>query len=436
MEGVVISAGGATVGAVFHLRSGESDTSVSAADPLSLNDIVRISLTGSASDRDVTTTETLTINRNGVRFPLELPTVDIAKGETGETPLVTVHPGGVNANIKQHLMSNRLYYSQAILRSLDAAQIALLLAGFSVTLSGQTVPVAQVIEPNPVRYVGNYLAFKLNVDAESDESWSGWLREHGVVVGHSQQDSVLLGTGGTFAEAVLGRSNSAEKLDVTRFWDWQDSPTPLQPTEIAAISTGSRATPEDVKPGQLSTPIVNITTPTSLPDPVGTAAVLAAIQNGNMFRDMERPAEHDRPCTGCPAIHCRGCLHGGSAGGTNMDNLLKANTERQRIAAEMITSLAKTGCVGLHRRSGPGRGGSTVAAPPSRGKDQLLRQEQGRSDTGWLRHGRPGWPGHPHRSGGRIRRRSSRPQRIRADDGASRGQRLVDKSGGAGLGLG
>src|SRR6266571_438667 len=95
-----------------------------------------------------------------------------------------------------------------------------------------------------------------------------------------------LASGGTFAEAVLGRSNSAEKLDISRFWNWQDSPIPLQPSDIAAIQTGSRATAEDVKPGQLSTPIINITSPTSLPDPVGTAAVLAAIQNGNMFRNM------------------------------------------------------------------------------------------------------------------------------------------------------
>ena len=34
-------------------------------------------------------------------------------------------------------------------------------------------------------------------------------------------------TGGFFAEAVLGRFNSAEKLDLSRFWNWQDSPIPL-----------------------------------------------------------------------------------------------------------------------------------------------------------------------------------------------------------------
>lgn len=342
VEGVVVSAGGAPITVTFHLRGGGADTSVSASDPLAMTDVVRIGLSGSAPDRDVSATVTLTVNRNGVRFPLELPTVTISKGEAGETRLVTVDPGGVSANLKQHLKANRLQYSQAVLRSLDSAQMALLLAGFGIKVGDETVPVAQVVEPRPIRYVGNYLAFKLNVDAESDRTWAAWLEDHGIVVGGSQQDIVPLGTGGTFAEAVLGRSNSAEKLDVTRFWDWQDSPIPLQPTEIAAIQTGSRATPEDTKPGQLSAPIVNITSPTSLPDPAGTAAVLAAIQNGSMFRDMSGLQGTIGLAQAALQSTAAGASTAGQQAGTNMENLLKANTERQRIAAEMITSLAKT----------------------------------------------------------------------------------------------
>jgi hypothetical protein len=341
IEGVVVGAGGAPISANFHLRGGQTDTSISPSDPLAMSDVERISLSGSASDRDVSATVTLTVNRNGVRFPLELPTVTIRKGAKGQTRVVTLTPGGVSANVKQHLMANRLHYSQAVLRSLDSAQIALLLAGFGVKVGQKTVPVAQVIDPRPIRYVGNYLAFKMNVDA-ADESWAQWLKDRGVQVGSSRQDIVPLGTGGTFAEAVLGRSNCAEKLDLTRFWDWQDSPTPLQPTEIAAIQTGSRATPEDTSPGQLSTPIVNITSPTSLPDPAGTAAVLAAIQNGNMFRDMSGLQGTIGLAQAALQATAAGAATAGQQAGTNMENLLKANTERQRIAAEMVTSLAKT----------------------------------------------------------------------------------------------
>ncbi|WP_419818175.1 hypothetical protein [Glaciibacter flavus] len=343
IEGARVDAGGAPVSASFTLRSGAVDQSVSTSDPLSITEVTRIGLRGSSPERDVTATLTLTINRNGVRFPVELPSVTIPKGRSAETSLVTVNPGGVDANLTRHLADNRLWYSQAVLRSLDAAQLALLLSGYSVTVGGDDVPVAQVIDPIPVRYVGNYLAFRMSIDARSDAEWAAWLKDHDVAVGKLyNQDIVPLGTGGTFAEAVLGRSNSAEKLDITRFWDWQDSPIPLQPTEIAAIQTGSRATEENVTPGQLSTPIINITTPTTLPDPAGTAAVLQAVQNGSMFRDMSGLQATIGLAQAGLQTTMAGASAAGQQAGTNMDNLLKANTERQRIAAEMITSLAKT----------------------------------------------------------------------------------------------
>ena len=99
-----------------------------------------------------------------------------------------------------------------------------------------------------------------------------------------------LPSGGVFAEAVLGRFNSAEKLDITRFWNWQDSPIPIVAPEIAAIQAGSRAQPENVEPGQLSSPVVNIMDAAELPAPQGFAAILSAMGNGNMFRDMSNSA--------------------------------------------------------------------------------------------------------------------------------------------------
>jgi len=111
IESVLVDAGGAPVTVVFGLRGGGVDTSVSATDPLPLNDVTRIALTGSSPERNAT------VNRNGVRFPIELPAVTVAKARTAETPLATVEPGGVNANLKRHLTKNRLHYSQAALRS-------------------------------------------------------------------------------------------------------------------------------------------------------------------------------------------------------------------------------------------------------------------------------------------------------------------------------
>jgi hypothetical protein len=326
---------------MFYRRQGGTTSTVSAEAPIAMTDISRIALEGS-SDRDISATITLTVNRNGVRFPLELPAVKVAAKTPAETRVVTVEAGGVNVNLKQHLNANKLYYSQIVYRSLDSTQIALLLSGFALKSDDKLVPVSQLIEPRPIRYVGNYLAFKMNSDPKNDKSWYDFLKTRGIHLGATQENIVPLATGGTFAEAVLGRFNCAEKLDITRFWNWQDSPTPLQPTEIGAIQTGSRATNEDVKPGQLSNPIINITSPTSLPDPSGTSAILTAIQNGNMFRDMSGLSATIGLAQAALQASSAGAATAGQQAGTNMNNLLQATAEKQRVAADLIASVAKT----------------------------------------------------------------------------------------------
>jgi hypothetical protein len=347
--------------AVCYRRSGGL-VDINPDTPLLLAELDRIAVSGSNATAEVTATVTLTLNRGGVHFPLELPGVRVAQAMRGETRLVQITPGGVNINLKQHLNANKLYYSQAIFRSLDTTQLAVLLSGLGVTVNGKVVPVAQVVEPRPIRVVGNYLAFRMNSDATTDSSWAQWLTDHGIQVGSSKYDLVPLGTGGTFAEAVLGRFNCAEKLDITRFWNWQDSPIPLQPTEIAAIQTGSRQAAEDVKPGQLSTPIINITQPASLPDPVGTAAILAAVQNGNMFRDMSGLQATVGLAQAALQATAAGAASAGQQAGTNQKNQLEATTERQRIAADMIKDLARTATSAFTGMPAGGGGGGPAAS--------------------------------------------------------------------------
>jgi hypothetical protein len=360
VEAAAVASGGTPITVVFHTLEGGTITAVSAGGPLPLSQVSGIGLTGSSSTQDISVVATLTLNRNGVRFPLQLPAVMIPKGTTTERKVVQVRAGGVNTNLKQHLSANRMYYGQTIFRSLDATQIALLLSGYGLQVDGKLVPVAQVVEPRPVRYVGNYLAFKTNTDPLGDPTWAGWLKDHGIRLGDIKEDIIPLASGGTFGEAILGRANSAEKLDITRFWNWMDSPIPLQPSEIAPVQTGSRATPEDVTPGQLSAPIINLTTPTSLPDPAGTAAVLAAIQRGDMFRDMSGLQATIGLAQAAMQATSAGAATAGQQAGTNMNNLLQANTERQRIAAQMLTELAKT-AASMYTGGAAGGGGSGIS---------------------------------------------------------------------------
>ena len=212
-------------------------------------------------------TMTLELDYLGSRFPVTLP---VAAGPNATTTVVTF--GGVEAaaELLQHLNANRLHYNQAVWRSLDASTVALLLAGFEY--EGQ--PVANLIDPQPLQIAANYLVFRMPgfvarrdlaepadeapgaADATARAAWRKWLDAKGLTFGPqaASEHLVPVPTGGVFAEAVLGRSNAAEKLDATRFWNWQDSPIPLQPPEIAAISMDSRAQAADVRPASSGRP--------------------------------------------------------------------------------------------------------------------------------------------------------------------------------------
>ncbi|MCP4289828.1 MAG: hypothetical protein GY792_36315, partial [Gammaproteobacteria bacterium] len=174
------------------------------------------------------------------------------------------------------LNEDRLYYSQRVYESLSPSSIALLLSNY--IYNDQRV--VEMIDPTPLMSYGNYLVFKYFEESEegNTESNQALVQEH--------QTFIPLPTGGVFAEAVLGRFNASEKLDITRFWDWQESPIPHQAPDIAPLQSGSRATDPDLETGQLESPIVNIMNPQPLPDPTGTSALLNALTVSNLFRDM------------------------------------------------------------------------------------------------------------------------------------------------------
>jgi hypothetical protein len=192
--------------------------------------------------------------------------------------------------IIDHLDDNRLHYSRAIWANADELSLTRILANFAYDdgKGGGPVPLGARLDPVPVAMTGNYLGFRWHFpDAEARDRWSAEFDDPEPSKGRPwQTTTVSLGTDGVFAEAVLGRSNGAEKLDITRFWDWQTSPIPILPSEIAPVDTGSRA--RDVAPetGQLAAPAASTRAMPNLPEPTGTAVVLQALAAGNLFRDM------------------------------------------------------------------------------------------------------------------------------------------------------
>lgn len=292
----------------------------------------------------------LQLIHGGARFPITLPVEIIAHAT--EQQLCRIIPNDTSSELRMHIEKHRLHYSQAIWRGLDASSMALLLSGFSF----EGIPVGDQIDPNPVMVAGNYLVFRMpgyvettgifNPPSREEENtpeavvrknWQTWLNDRGLILGSQTgaEQVVPVPTGGVFAEAVLGRSNAAERLDATRFWNWQDSPIPLQPPEIAAIQMESRAQPVDATPGRLGAPILNIMNPTSLPDPTGIGSIIGAMQNGNMFRDMSGLSATAGLAQGLASNATSASTEAGRQAAANLAVAAQKDIEEKRIAAQL-----------------------------------------------------------------------------------------------------
>ncbi len=279
------------------------------------------------------------------------------------------------AELHAHLHANRVYYTRAVLANLDSASLVSLLS--SVTWLGR--PLVDQVEPNPVAVSGNFLVLRAPAETSDasglvvEQTWGQLLEERGIDFDKADERLIPVPTGGVFAEAVLGRSNSAEKLDVTRFWNWQDSPIPLQPTEIAVIGTGSRGSSDDLRPGQLSAPVLNIMNPTALPDPTGLTASLGALATANMFRDMSGLAGTQATIQAASSGTLSAATEAGRIASANFQAATNQATEMGKAAADMWKVLNANNGGGGSGGSGSAGGGSKAGIS---------------GDGAWVNHGR------------------------------------------------
>jgi hypothetical protein len=151
---------------------------------------------------------------------------------------------------------------------------------------------------------------------------------------YTRNADIYLPTSGVFAEAILGRSNASEKIDITRFFNWQDSPIPHLAPAINALTAASRQSePISTQPTQPSN-VLNIVNPTALPDPTGLTAVLGAIQNGNIFRDMSKAEQLANILSNLSSLAQNMANQAGTLAGT-------AQTEALRSAADIGKAVAQ-----------------------------------------------------------------------------------------------
>jgi len=227
---------------------------------------------------------TLVLNDGDNDIVLKVPCYFSKRNINREAKKITIKVFSVSyANTESwvinHLNDNTNHYTTKVFSSLNDSEYSAILSSYS--LDGKAL--VELVDQKPKAISGNYLIFKLL--SSKDSAHEAWLDNQ--IKEQSKSSSLVpIPTGGIFAEAIQGRANSAEKLDITRFWNWQDSPIPHSAPDIAPIQAGTRATNPNVQPSNFSQPMVNISNGNPLPNPQGMGTALTAVSSPNIFRDM------------------------------------------------------------------------------------------------------------------------------------------------------
>ncbi|WP_298887826.1 hypothetical protein [uncultured Serinicoccus sp.] len=164
----------------------------------------------------------------------------------------------------QHVVGSTMTYSKAVWSSLTAEERVVMLEGYTIGLpdtgldaegladASQHVPLLNCVANQVLGYYGNSMIMPFSIPASLAGDLAGAPVDDGDdgVDGDEQEPPPSLTTGavqdaltafhrtafsppeshftlptkGVLGEAVLGNCPSAEKIDLTRFWNWQDSP--------------------------------------------------------------------------------------------------------------------------------------------------------------------------------------------------------------------
>jgi len=162
------------------------------------------------------------------RFMKERESHESAGGTTQPISLDT-------GRLIEHLNAYSPYYTTALISGGDAGSRYLALSAYT---DDAGVPLTDIIDNTVVGSIGNYAAFPLQGPDHLPASYgtveASWLSEP------PDERIVTLPTPGVFAESQLGSCSACEKIDQTRFWDWQKSPCPEEAPAIDSAMLASR----------------------------------------------------------------------------------------------------------------------------------------------------------------------------------------------------
>jgi hypothetical protein len=184
----------------------------------------------------------------------------------------------------EHLNANITYYMRAIWVNQDAEERARVFEQYQFSIEDEPgTRLTDFIENRIVGVTGDYVAFPLTVTSFADSL---------PTEGENESERIItLPTRGVFAETKLSHCNACETRDVTRYWEWSESPCP-KPPEISPVESGDRAREvPSMEPSIEGDSNINIVTAPSAPAPSGTSSALEAIATANIFRDMSASGE-------------------------------------------------------------------------------------------------------------------------------------------------
>jgi hypothetical protein len=182
---------------------------------------------------------------NGVELPAQpypVPAVQIG-------PVLRFNQILEIEQMTQHVVRNTISYSKAIWGSMSADERAIFLEHYTIGVpsdgiadTSQMVPLLNCVENRVLGFFGNSMmmpflipqavAEQMNIDPAQLQSS---LLAYQQAAFAPPQSTIALPTRGVLGEAVLGSCPSAEKIDLTRFWNWADSPADTAPT-IAPVT--------------------------------------------------------------------------------------------------------------------------------------------------------------------------------------------------------
>jgi hypothetical protein len=190
------------------------------------------------------------------------------------------------------ILNERLEYFHRILwLTMDVNRRFMFLDGIIAPDAGGR-SVASVVENRVIGIVGNSLVMPVVPGLKLDPTYTFAARSqadlrHLYATDPPPPMRISMPTRGVFAEAVMGKCNSCEKIDDRRFWHWEDAPIPDSPTAILPLSTASRRqTPPAVTPSDFPDAVVGLQKTPAAPDPTGLSAALSLLGTKDLFRNL------------------------------------------------------------------------------------------------------------------------------------------------------